>query len=159
MENLPSPTRFVATAHSVCSRTVDTPTDELQCFPYIDLFVAGRNNIHLHRPLPSAPASHTIFSNFQTLLAAFFPITGTYWQTQRLFGKNLSNGQLEAVSSTVPRARGLTPGAVSHLSASIRAVSVREAAHSVGRNATKIVNKSFTKQVSKHLSLTDCLDF
>ncbi len=51
----------------------------LLCFPYADLFVAGRNNIH--RPLPSAPASHTIFSNFQTVLAAFFPIIGTYWQT------------------------------------------------------------------------------
>ncbi len=42
------------------------------------LYVAGHNNIH--HPLPSAPASHTqecdfstIFSNFQTILVAFFP--------------------------------------------------------------------------------------
>ncbi len=140
----PLPNAFVATARSVCSRTVDTPTDELQCFPYADLFVAGRNNIH--RPLPSAPASHTIFSNFQTLLAAFFPITGTYWQTQRLFGKTLAMVQLEDVSSTVPRALALTPGAVSPLSASILCSERQRSRAFSWPWRSKIVNKSFTKQ-------------
>ncbi len=66
------------TARSVCSRNVNTPTDNLQCFPYVHLFVAACNNIH--PPLPSAPASlthecsfSTIFVNFQNILAAFFP--------------------------------------------------------------------------------------
>ncbi len=66
------------TARSVCSRTVNTPTDNLQCFPYVHLFVAACNNIH--PPLPSAPASlthecsfSTIFGNLKNILAAFFP--------------------------------------------------------------------------------------
>ncbi len=100
MENLPSRVSYVfRTARSVCSRTVDTPTDDLQCFPYVDLFVAGCNNIH--RPLPSAPASHrhkrdfsTTFSNFQTLLAAFFPLWVHTDKPSDFFWKNLSYGSV-----------------------------------------------------------------
>ncbi len=36
------------TARSVCFRTVDTPRDNLQCFPYVRLFVAGCNNMNIH---------------------------------------------------------------------------------------------------------------
>ncbi len=35
------------TARSVCLRTVDTPRDNLQCFPYVHLFVAGCNNMNI----------------------------------------------------------------------------------------------------------------
>ncbi len=158
MENLPSPNAF-HTARSVCSRTVDSPTDDLQCFPYADLFVAGRNNIH--RPLPSAPASHTIFSNFQTLLAAFFP-HNRYILTNlaTFFEKTLAVVQLEDVSSTAPRARALTLPAQRRLSLRLFCVvSGRETSHSVGRNAAKSSTNHLQNSVSKHLSLTDCLDF
>ncbi len=74
---------------SFCSfcvlKNCDTPTDDLQCFPYAGLFVAGRNNIH--QPLPSAPASHTRERNFSTIFSnldpfgGFFPITDRYRQT------------------------------------------------------------------------------
>ncbi len=87
------------------SRTVDTPSDNLQCFLYVYLFVAGHNNIH--HPLPSAPASLThkcdfskIFSNFQNILVAFFHID----KPIDFLEKTLAIVQLEDVSSTAPRA-------------------------------------------------------
>ncbi len=77
------------------------------------LYVAGRNNIH--HPLPSAPASHTqecdfstIFSNFQTILVAFFPQQVHTNKPSDFFEKTLAIVHLEDVSSTAPRARGLT---------------------------------------------------
>ncbi len=70
----------------------------------LSLFLAGRNNIH--HPLPSAPASHTqerdfstIFSNFQTLLAAFFPTTV---HTDKTFEKTLA---IWKMSPVLPRER------------------------------------------------------
>ncbi len=61
------------TARSVCSRTVDTPTDNLQCFPYVHLFVLGRNSIH--RPLHQLPhLSHT-----SATLAQYIATFRTFW--------------------------------------------------------------------------------
>ncbi len=59
------------TAHSVCSRTVDTPTDNLQCFPYVHLIVAGRNNIHHQLPR----LSHT-----SATLALYLATFRTFWR-------------------------------------------------------------------------------
>ncbi len=105
--------------------------------------MAGRNNIH--HPLPSAPASHTqerdfstIFSNFQTLLEAFFPQQVHTDKPSDFFEKTLAIVHLEDVSSAVPRARALTLPAQCRLSLRLFCVvSGREAAHSVGRNAAK----------------------
>ncbi len=52
LESLPSLYTF-RTTRSVCSRTVHTPTENLQCFPYIGLFVAG----HIYPP-PAAISCH-----------------------------------------------------------------------------------------------------
>ncbi len=135
------------------------------CFPY-DLFVAGRNNIH--HPLPSAPSSHTqecdfstIFSNFQTLLAAFFPHNRYILTNLATFLKKaLAIVQLEDVSSTAPRARAMILQAQCHPSRRLFwAVSGRETALSVGRIAADSSVNHLQNSVSKHLSLTDCLDF
>ncbi len=108
----------------VTNKPTTTTTTTLPQTSSLSLSVAGCNNIH--RPLPSAPASHTqerdfstIFSNFQTLLAAFFPQQVHTDKPSDFFEKTLAMVQLEDVSSTAPRARALTPGAVSTLSASI----------------------------------------
>ncbi len=118
MKISPRPTRFVLLV--LCAQELST----LPQTSSLSLSVAGCNNIH--RPLPSAPASHTqerdfstIFSNFQTLLAAFFPQQVHTDNLATFFEKTLAMVQLEDVSSTAPRARALTPGAVSPLSASI----------------------------------------
>ncbi len=75
------------------------------------------------------------------------------------FEKTLAIIQLEDVSSAVPRALGLTPGAVSPLSRLFCAASGRETELSVGRYAAKSSASHLQNSVSKHLSLTDCLDF
>ncbi len=139
MENLPSRVSYVfRTARSVCSRTVDTPTDDLQCFPYVDLFVAGCNNIH--RPLPSAPASHrhkrdfsTTFSNFQTLLAAFFPLWVHTDKPSDFFWKNLSYGSVGRCLQYCAHEREVWLPAQCRLSLCLFcAANGREAAHSLG---------------------------
>ncbi len=146
------------TARSVCSRTVDTPTDDLQCFPYVNLFVAGRNNIH--RPLPSAPASltqecdfSTIYSNFQNILVAFFHNRDilTYLAT-----KNLSYRSVGRCLQYCP---------VSARSDSWHSLALlgvcsdqRAAKFSAGRNAADSSVNHLQNSVSKHLLLTDCLD-
>ncbi len=105
------------TARSVCSRTVDTPTDNLQGFPFIHLFVAGHNNIH--HPLPSAPVSlthkrdlSTIFSNLHNILAAF-PLLGHTDKPSDFFEKNLSYRPVRRCLQYCPTS------AVSPLSASV----------------------------------------
>ncbi len=125
----------------MCSRSVDTPTDNLQCFPYVHLFVAGRNNIH--HPLSSAPASltherdfSTIFSNFQNILSVFFH--NRYILTTNLVTffkiKNLSLSFSWKMSPEREVSRRL-----------FWAVSNRETALSAGRSRL-VVSKSFTKQ-------------
>ncbi len=51
---IPPPLYTFGAAGSVCSRTVHTPTDDLQCFSCVHLFVPSRFNIS--RPLPSSLA-------------------------------------------------------------------------------------------------------
>ncbi len=102
----------------MCSGTVHTPTDKLSLF-----ICGGPQQYPPRRPLPSAPTSHTqerdfstIFSNFQTLLVAFFPQQVHTDKPSDFFEKTLAIVQLEDVSSTVPRARGLTLPAQCRLS-------------------------------------------
>ncbi len=78
------------------------------------------------------------------------------------FEKTLAIVQLEFVSSnvTAPRVRDLSLPAQCRLSLRLFcAVSGSEAAHSFGRNAAKSSVNHLQNSVSKHLSLTDCLDF
>ncbi len=161
MKISPRPTRFALLV--LCAQELST----LPQTSSLSLFVAGCNNIH--HPLPSAPAFYTqerdfstIFSNFQTLLVAFFPQQVHTDKPSDFFEKTLAIVQLEDVSSnvTAPRARGLTLPAQCCLSRRLFwAVSGSEAAHSVGRNAAKSSVNHLQNSVSKHLSLTDCLDF
>ncbi len=88
VENLPSPYAF-RTARSVCSRAVDTPTDKLS------LFICGGLQQYPPPAAISSRLSHTrarlsVFSNFQTLLAAFFPQQVHTDKPSDFFWKNLS---------------------------------------------------------------------
>ncbi len=151
MKISPRPTCFAL----LCAQELSTLTQTSS----LSLSVAGRNNIH--RPLPSAPASQTqerdfstIFSNFQTLLAAFSPTTGTYWQN---LWKNLSYGSVGRCLQCCPASASSDPRR--SVASLFCAVSGSEAVHSVGRNAAKSSINHLQNSVSKHLSLTDCLDF
>ncbi len=76
------------------------------------------------------------------------------------FEKTLAIVQLEDVSSTAPRARALTLPAQCRLSLRLFcAASSRETELSVRHNAAKSSVNHLQNSVSKHLSLTDCLDF
>ncbi len=122
------------------------------CFPY-DLFVAGRNNIH--HPLPSVPSSHTqecdfstIFSNFQTLLAAFFPHNRYILTNLATFlEKNLSYRSVgRCLQYCSASASYDSPGAVSPLSASVLSSERQRNSASSWPYRSRLVSKSFTKQ-------------
>ncbi len=115
-----------------------------QCFPHIDFTWAGRPGIltaaqvYLVTHFCFYYYYYTIFSNFQTLLAAFFPQQVHTDKPSDFFEINLAIVQLEDVSSAVLRALALTLPVQRRLSLRLFcAVSGSEAAHSVGRNAAK----------------------
>ncbi len=136
------------------------PQLRLAVFTHVDLFVAACHNIHIDRHKYHTPAaisscvSHThkrdfstIFSNFQTLLAAFFPHKKVHTdKPSDFFEKTLAIVQLEDVSSAAPRVRGLTPGAVSPLSASVLSSERQRNSTFSWPYRSRLVNKSFTKQ-------------
>ncbi len=83
---------------SVCLRTVDTPTDNLQCFPYIHLWRAASISTALCHQLPRDFS--TIFSNFQTPLADFFHYRYILTTQANLWKKTLAFIHLEDFAST-----------------------------------------------------------
>ncbi len=147
---------MLCTARSVGSRTVDTPSDNLQCFPYVYLFVTGHNNIH--HPLPSAPASlkhkcdfSKISSNFQNILVAVFHID----KPIDFLEKNLSYRSVGRCLQYCP-ASARSDSRRSVLSDSLGVCSEQRAAElSAGRNAAdSSVNRLKTAFPSTCRSLT-----
>ncbi len=114
----------------------DTPTDNLQCFPYVHLFVVSC----LNRPLPSGVTTErawlsTIFSNFQTIWQIFFH-NRYILTTLANFLKNLSFPSFGRCLRYCPglRARALCSSVFLSLRL-LWAVSGRETALSAGRKA------------------------
>ncbi len=108
-----------------------------------------------HPPLPSAPVSHThtsatlaqYLATFRPFWRLFFPIKRYILTNLATFlKKTLAIVQLEDVSSAAPRVRGLTPGAVSPLSASVLSSERQRNSTFSWPYRSRLVNKSFTKQ-------------
>ncbi len=143
-------------------------TEDVELVECDDAEELMHNNIHMtatnicSHQLPRL--SHTsstiaLYSELPEPFSGFFPENIQTDKPSDLSGWTLAMVQLEDVSSTAPRARGLTVPAQCRLSRRLFcAVSGREAAHSAGQ--TRLVNKLIHNSVSKHLSLslTDCLE-
>ncbi len=148
----------------------------LQLFHLLDLSVShtliylwrpASNATNTHRPLPSAPASHTlerdfstIFSNFQTLLVAFFHKRYILTNLATFFGKKRSFHSVGRCLQYCPAsARSDFPGAASPLSASVLCSERQRSSAFSWPHRSRLVSKWVQNSVSKHLSLTDCLYF
>ncbi len=131
-------------------------------FP-IRWFICGRPLQYPPHAAISSRVSHTHTHTHTSVtlaqyLASFRPLWLLFFHNRYIL-TNLATFQkktlvivlLEDVTSTAPRGRGLTLPAVSNLSASILC-SERQ------RNTDSSIN-NLQNSVSKHLTLTDCLDF
>ncbi len=126
MENLPSPYAFCTALLVLCAQELLTLPQTISSVSHTLIYLWRAATISTARCHQLPRLTHTsatkaqYLATFRPFWRLFFPITSTYWQTKRLFWKNLS-------------VRSDFPGTVSPLSASILSSERQKAMHSVGR--------------------------